>query len=49
MRNGKFSSGPMAIGALLEAKVGNDPYQIAIIDYQMPDMNGIELAKNIRS
>lgn len=48
MRNGQFSSGPMAIGALLEAKASGDPYQIAIIDFQMPDMNGIELAKNVR-
>lgn len=48
MRNGQFSSGPMALGALLEAVTVNDPYQIAIIDYQMPDMNGLELGREIK-
>ncbi len=48
MRNGQFASGQMAIGALLEAKASGDPYQMAIIDYNMPEMNGIELARNVR-
>lgn len=48
MRNGQYSSGPSAIEALLDAKEKNDPYQIAIIDYQMPEMNGVELARKIR-
>lgn len=49
MRNGKFSSGEEAIEALLEAHRAGDPYDIAIIDYQMPGMNGFEVAGKIKS
>jgi CheY-like chemotaxis protein len=49
MRNGRFASGLEAIDALLEAAAAGDPYQVAIIDFQMPGMSGDELARRIRS
>ncbi|MFO0600988.1 MAG: response regulator [Myxococcaceae bacterium] len=49
MRNGRFASGREAIDALLGAWEQGDPYQAAIIDFQMPGMSGAELARAIRS
>ncbi|MBL8918979.1 MAG: response regulator [Myxococcaceae bacterium] len=49
MRNGRFASGPEAIDALLEAHAQGDPYQVAIIDFQMPEMSGADLARRIRA
>ena len=49
MRNGSFATGEAALQALREAKDGGDPYQFAILDYQMPGMDGGELARAIRA
>jgi signal transduction histidine kinase/CheY-like chemotaxis protein len=49
MRNGRFASGPEAIDALLEAHAQGDPYQVAIIDFQMPQMSGADVARRIRA
>ena len=48
MRNGKFSSGPDALMALRHAAVENDPFHIAIVDYQMPGMDGKTLGALIK-
>src|ERR1035437_1800427 len=49
MRNGSFATGEEALLALREAKAGGDPYHFAIIDYQMPGMDGAELARAIKA
>jgi CheY-like chemotaxis protein len=49
MRNGSFSSGEQALEALRAARQSGDPYHFAILDYQMPGMDGITLARAIRS
>jgi CheY-like chemotaxis protein len=49
MRNGSFATGEEALQALRAAKDGGDPYQFAILDYQMPGMDGGELARAIRA
>jgi signal transduction histidine kinase/CheY-like chemotaxis protein len=49
MRNGRFASGSEAIDALLEAHAQGDPYQVAIIDFQMPGTNGGDVARAIRA
>lgn len=43
------SSGPEAIACLREGRKAGDPYPIAIIDYQMPQMDGITLAETIKA
>ena len=49
MRNGSFSSGEQVLGALRAARQSGDPYHFAILDYQMPGMDGATLARAIRS
>jgi CheY-like chemotaxis protein len=49
MRNGSVASGPEALQILRLATRENDPYQIAILDYQMPHMDGLTLAARIKS
>ncbi len=49
MRNGSFGSADQALRALQNAQKAGDPYQFAILDYQMPVMNGAELVKMIRA
>jgi len=41
--------GPTALAALDEAQRRGDPYHLAILDFHMPGMNGIELAAAIRA
>ncbi len=36
------------LGALHRARLANEPYQLAIIDGQMPDRDGFELAETVR-
>ncbi|MBN1844944.1 MAG: response regulator [Sedimentisphaerales bacterium] len=43
------ASGPEALDALRAAQHAGDPFQIAVIDHQMPDMDGQELARAIKS
>ena len=47
MRADSAASGQDALG-MLNAAVGRDPYRIAVLDVQMPEMNGLELAHRIR-
>ena len=49
MRNGNFATGEEALQALRKAKAGGDPYHFALLDYQMPGMDGAELARAIKA
>jgi len=49
MRNGSFCGGADALEAMRAAHRDGDPYQVAIIDYQMPRMDGATLASEIRA
>jgi two-component system sensor histidine kinase/response regulator len=42
-------NGPMALAALRAAADAGDPFQLALLDFQMPDMNGEQLAQAIKS
>jgi PAS domain S-box-containing protein len=41
------ASGTAAIAEILSAANQNDPYEIVLLDWQMPEMSGIQVAKNI--
>jgi signal transduction histidine kinase/DNA-binding response OmpR family regulator len=45
---GEASSGTQALEELRLAMVGNDPFEIAIIDMQMPEMDGETLGRKIK-
>lgn len=47
MRNGGALSSKEALRALRQAYVDDDPYKIVIIDYVLPENNGIDLARQI--
>ncbi|MGB2690432.1 MAG: response regulator, partial [Desulfobacterales bacterium] len=47
-RYGEASNGTQAIDELRRARETGDPFEIAIIDMQMPDMNGEELGRSIK-
>ena len=49
MRNGSFATGEDALEALRAAHDSGDPYQIAIVDYQMPTMDGAMLGAAIKA
>ena len=49
MRNGSFSSGEQALKGLRTARQSGDAYHFAILDYQMPGMDGATLAKEIKA
>ena len=44
MRNDNVESGLKAIEYIRRAQAENDPYQIVLLDWHMPDMDGLELA-----
>ena len=47
-RPASFASGSDALTGLRDAVDAGDPYRVAVLDYQMPDMDGIDLARAIR-
>ena len=49
MRNGSFEEAAQALQALREARAAGDPYQVALLDYQMPEMDGATLAAAIKA
>jgi signal transduction histidine kinase/DNA-binding response OmpR family regulator/HPt (histidine-containing phosphotransfer) domain-containing protein len=49
MRNGTAEGGPRALRMLREAADGCDPYDVAILDMQMPGMDGMELASRVKA
>jgi CheY-like chemotaxis protein len=49
MRNGSYAGGEDALEALRSAHGSGDPYQIAIVDYQMPTMDGAMLSAAIKT
>jgi CheY-like chemotaxis protein len=49
MRNGSAANGPEALAILRTAAAAKDPYRIVFLDYQMPEMDGVELARQIKA
>jgi signal transduction histidine kinase/CheY-like chemotaxis protein len=49
MRNGSFSSGDKVLDALRAAKESGDPYHFVLLDYQMPGMDGLDVAGAIKA
>jgi PAS domain S-box-containing protein len=49
MRNGSYASGAEALEALRAAAGRGDPYDFVLLDYQMPGMDGAELAVAIKA
>jgi signal transduction histidine kinase len=49
MRNGSLSSADKVLDALRAAKQSGDPYQFLLLDYQMPGMDGAEVAGVIKA
>ena len=47
MRNGSAAGGAEALEAMRAAQQGRDPYQFVFLDYLMPEMDGIMLARSI--
>jgi PAS domain S-box-containing protein len=42
------SSGAQALAAITQADAAGDPYRIVLTDWQMPGMDGIALARNVK-
>ena len=49
MRSGSYTNAHDALHALRTARAAGDPFHFALLDYQMPEMNGAMLASLIRS
>ena len=48
MRPAAVEDGPTALRTLLQALAENDPFRIAVIDMQMPDMDGEMVGRSIK-
>ena len=48
LRNSSFASAEGVVGALRSAYEGGDPYHFALLDYQMPEVDGGTLAAAIK-
>ncbi len=49
MRDQTARHGPQALSILTEAFERNDPFDVAILDFHMPEMDGLELATRIKA
>ncbi|MGI8837653.1 MAG: PAS domain S-box protein [Pyrinomonadaceae bacterium] len=49
LRNGSCESGEEALKRLRTEYAAGDPYQIVLIDYQLPEMDGLSLGKLIKA
>jgi signal transduction histidine kinase/DNA-binding response OmpR family regulator/HPt (histidine-containing phosphotransfer) domain-containing protein len=49
MRNGSADSAPQALSLLRAAAARGEPYDVAIVDMQMPGMDGLALAHEIKA
>ncbi len=49
MRPSETSDGPAALQALLQARAENDPFKVAVLDMQMPGMDGETLGLAIKA
>ncbi len=49
MRNGSVGDGPSALARLREAAAAGDPYEIVLLDWHMPEMDGLEVVRRIQA